>query len=170
MTPRNRLQGTRADGQLLPAFWQAAVAARSSGGHEEIFGDARSVFTETTLLRLQDHCTDQALSVPILFTERLSNRVLSVCIGFRDGTQVVAVNARFKSDPELIAHMLVEEFVHAQQRLDGVDFDEQRRKYSYEDRPYEQEAKQIATDTLGYSPEGYDVILSRDEPSDVLDG
>ena len=126
------------------------------------------VFTAPLIASLKLYCSDQALSIPILFTERLSNRALAVCIGYRDGSQVIAVNSRFMADPELIAHTLVEEYVHAQQRLDGIDFEEQRAHYSYSDRPYEQQAKQVATDILGYAPYDNKTILLREEPPDII--
>lgn len=138
------------------------------GGDESTVGDAQSVFTASVIASLHTHCSDQALSIPILFTERLSNRTLAVCIGYRDGAQVTAVNARFRADPESIAHTLVEEYVHAQQRLEGVDFEEQRAHYSYSDRPYEQQAKQVATDILGYAPYDHSTILLREEPPDII--
>ena len=78
------------------------------------------------------------------------------------------MNARFRADPELIAHTLVEEYVHAQQRLDGVDFDVQRVRYSYSDRPYELQAKQVATDLLGYTPSDHTTILLREEPTNII--
>jgi hypothetical protein len=86
-----------------------------------------------------------------------------------DGSRIIAVNVRFKVDPELLAHALVEEFAHAQQVLDGVDFEAQRRQFpDYATRPYEQEAKRVASEILGYTPEGYAVQLLRDEPAGVL--
>lgn len=81
---------------------------------------------------------------------------------------MVVINARCKADPEVLAHTLVEEFVHAQQRLNGVDFEAQRRQYAYRERPYEQEAKRIATETLGYEPDEFDTHLVREEPTGVL--
>lgn len=142
--------------------------ARLLGADETVFGDARAIFTSSLLARLTTHCSKEALSIPLVFSERLSNRSLAVCIGFRDGAQLVAVNARFMADPELIAHTLVEEYVHAQQRLDGVDMEEQRARYAYADRPYELQAKQIATEILGYAPFGYTAILLREEPPDII--
>ena len=54
----------------------------------------------------------------------------------------IAINARFKADPEMLTHTIVEEYAHAQQVLDGVDFEAQRRRFpNYADRPYEIEAK-----------------------------
>lgn len=138
------------------------------GGTEEIVGNAAAVFTEAILVKLRMLLRREALDVPVLFTERLSNSVLAVCLGFRDNSQLIAVNARCKADPELIAHTMIEEFVHAQQRLDKVNFEEQRRLFAYHERPYEQEAKRIATATLGYEPTAYDVDLQREEPTGIL--
>jgi hypothetical protein len=133
--PRDILTGTRADGQLLPRFWTEYVSARFRGGAEEIVGDATAIFTVPILQQLQYHLSPGALAVPFLVTEQLRNRVIAVSIGYRDNTQIVAVNARFKIDPEVMAHTLVEEYVHAQQRIEGTDFDAQRLQYEYHDRP-----------------------------------
>jgi hypothetical protein len=62
-----------------------------------------------------------------------------------------------------MAHALVEEFVHVQQQIDGTDFDGQRRQFAYDDRPYEIDAKRIATEVLGYVPDAYETVLLRDE-------
>ena len=67
-----------------------------------------------------------------------------------------------------MAHTLVEEFVHVQQIRDGVDFEALRLRFAYHERPYEQEAKRIATDVLGYEPDAYEVYLLREEPDDLL--
>lgn len=132
-------------------------------------GDAESVFEEPVLRSLRRYVGEAALSTPVLITERISNRILAGCINLTDGSSVIAVNARLKFDPELMAHALIEELVHAQQQLDGVDFEEQRRRFPYEERPYEIQAKQLATEVLGYEPEPCDVQLLRDEPPDLLD-
>ena len=82
--------------------------------------------------------------------------------------RLVAVNARFKIDPDVLTHTLLEEFAHTQQVLDGLDFEAQQRAFAYAERPYEQTAKQLATDILGYDPTDYDVFLLRDAPSGPL--
>ncbi len=109
-----------------------------------------------------------ALKTPVLFSERLSNRLLATSLGFRDGSQLIAINSRFKVDPELMAHTLVEEFVHSQQRLDGVDFVTQQQQFSYAERPYEVEAKRIATDVLNYEPGDYEIYLVREQPAELI--
>ena len=167
--PRNLLAGTRAEAQLLGSFWSEYISARVRGGTEETIGDARAVFTVTILQRLQHHLSPEALAVPIVFTEQLQTRVLAVSIGYRDNTQIVAVNSRFNIDPEVMAHTLVEEYVHCQQRIDGTDFDAQRRRYEYHERPYEREAKGLATKVLGYDAPEYDAILIRDEQENPLE-
>ena len=52
----------------------------------------------------------EALQAAVEFSEHLSNRLLAANIGTEDGSQRVVVNARFKIDPEILAHSLVEEF------------------------------------------------------------
>jgi hypothetical protein len=121
------------------------------------------------LAKLRVPLSELALSTPVFFTERLSNRVLACCISLRSGSDVIAIKARFKADPEVIAHTLVEEFAHVQQIIDGVDFETQRHQFAYHERPYEREAKRIATDMLGYDPgDEYDVVLLREELDDVI--
>jgi len=166
--PRNTLTRTRADRQLLPSFWTEYISARTRGATEEVIGDAKAIFTAPVLQELQRHLSMEALATPFLFTEQLRNRVVAVSIGYRDNTQIVAVNARFKFDPEVMAHTLIEEYAHAQQRINGTDFDAQRRLYQYDDRPYELEAKRLATTVLGYEAPDYDARLIRDEHEDAL--
>lgn len=166
--PRNVLAGTRAEGQLLPKFWTEYVSARTRGATEEVVGNAGAIFTDSILQQLQNHLSPKALAVSFLFTEQLTNRVVAVSIGYRDNTQIVAINARFKFDPEVIAHTLVEEYVHVQQRINGTDFDAQRRRYRYDERPYERAAKEMATKIVGYDAPDYDARLIRDEPDNPL--
>jgi hypothetical protein len=149
-------------------FWAEYVNNYLRGGNEIVIGDASAVFAEGVHSKLSDALSMAALATPVLFTERLSNRLLATCLGFRDGAQLIAINARFKVDPELMAHALVEEFVHAQQRLDGIDFVAQQQQYSYAERPFEQEAKRFATNLLGYDPDAYDVLLLREQPEIVI--
>ena len=126
------------------------------------------VLATALLPSLRRYLRDEALATPVLFTDYLSNRVLSVHLTLRDGSTFIAVNVRFKIDPETLAHTLVEEFVHAQQVLAGVDFAAERQQYpDYASRPYEQEAKRIAGEILGYIPEEYTVYLLREEPAGV---
>lgn len=152
----------------MRTFWAEYVSIYLRGGNEEVIGDARSVFTDDILDRLQTALSPESLTVPVMFTEQLSNHILATCICFRDKTQIIAINARFKVDPEILAHTLVEEFAHVQQMLDGVDFETQRRQFTYQERPYEQEAKRIATEILGYEPDVYENYLLRDEPEDAI--
>lgn len=105
---------------------------------------------------------------PVFFTEKLSNRVLAGCLRLQNGSHIIAINARFKADPEVLAHTLMEEFAHVQQIIEGIDFATQRRQLAYHERPYEQEAKRIAVEILGYEPDEYDAYLLREEPSGSL--
>ena len=139
-----------------------------TGGKEESIGYATAVFTIDMLAGLRLLLTPQALATPVVFTERFTDVVFAACLGLQSGEQLIAVNARFKADREMVAHTLVEEFAHAQQRLDGVDFEAQRRQFAYRDRPYEQEAKRIATQTLGYEPGDYEIYRLRLEPWGIL--
>jgi hypothetical protein len=110
----------------------------------------------------------EVLMTPVFFTERLSNRILAVCIRLQSGANTIGINARFKVDPEVMAHTLVEEFAHVQQIADGLDVEAQQRHFAYHERPYEREAKAISTEILGYEPDLYEALLIRDEPHDIL--
>jgi hypothetical protein len=127
------------------------------------------VFEEIITQSMRAYIGNEALWTPVLFTEKLSNRVVAACINLNDNSSVIAINARLKCDPELLAHTLIEEFVHAQQQIEGIDFEEQRRQFAYEDRPYERRAKHVATEVLGYLPDSCDVYLLRDESEEELD-
>ena len=154
---------------MLPSFFGAYIRARLLNGEDKEHGDASTVFAAALLPSLRRFLRDKALATPVLFTDNVSNRVLAVHLTLRDGSTFVAVNVRFKIDPETLAHTLVEEFVHAQQVLDGVDFAAQRQQFpEYASRPYEQEAKRIASEILGYLPEEYTVYLLREEPAGAL--
>jgi hypothetical protein len=169
LKPRNILFGTRAEGQLLRMFWARYLQARHLTSDEKPFGSADAIFEEPVLTTMRQQLSGEALSTPVLFTEKLSNRVLAGCLIRPGDTCLIAINSRFRIDPEIMAHTLVEEFAHVQQRLDGMDFEIQRRQFSYQERPCEQEAKRIATQILGYEPEEYETNLLRDEPDDVWD-
>ena len=81
----------------------------------------------------------------------------------------IAQSVRFLIDPEMLAYILIEEFVHAQQTLDRVDFNAQRKQFpDYQNRPYEQEAKRIATEILGYEPEPTVPRILRPQPKGLL--
>ena len=168
MPPRSTPRQTRAEGQFAQGFWGAYVNAYYLGSREEPIGDAYSVFSEAICAALQSRLNSEILSIPVLFTEKLSNRVLAGNFRLRDGSQRVVINARFKIDPEILAHTTVEEFVHAWQRLNNVDFATQRSQFAYKERPYEMEAKRIATEILGYDPGDYEIYIRRDEPDGVL--
>ena len=50
-----------------------------------------------------------------------------------------------------------------------LDFDEQKLQFpNYDTRPYEIAAKTLATEIMGYEPEHRDVILVREERTDIL--
>jgi hypothetical protein len=143
------------------------IQQRLRSADEQPFGDAGSIFTESMLTILQQHFRSEVLQTKAFFTERLSNRVLAACL-VRGGSCIIAINTRFKVDPEILAHTLLEEFAHVEQVFAGVDFETQRRMLAYQNRPYEQEAKRIATAILGYDPDDYDVYLIREEPIGFL--
>jgi hypothetical protein len=167
--PRNTLEKTRAAGQLRRDFFKEYLYARTLDGADREIENAFTVFEGETLAMLRQRLSPSALATPLVLTEKLSNRVLAIHARHDDGTRTIAVNVRFKVDPEMLAHTLVEEFVHAQQVLNGVDFAAQRQQFpDYASRPYEQEAKRIAGEILGYIPEDYTVYLLREEPAGVL--
>ena len=169
MKPRNTLEATRAAGQLQRGFFKEYLSARTLDGADRQVENASAIFEDQTLHLLERRLSIRALATPLVFTDYLSNRVLAIHAHMQDGTQTIAVNVRFKIDPEMLAHALVEEYAHAQQVLDGIDFATQKQQFpDYTARPYEQEAKQIATEILGYTPENYTAYLLRDEPPDNL--
>ena len=168
MIPRATLKGTRAAGQLSSEFWGKYVRAYWLGGDDKPIGGARAVFTESACAILQSRLGFEALMTPVLFSENLSNRVLASNISLQNGSQCIVINSRFKVDPEILAHTILEEFVHAWQRIEKVDFAAQRSQFAYDDRPYEIEAKRIATEILGYEPDAYENFIRREEPDGVL--
>jgi hypothetical protein len=103
-----------------------------------------------------------------MFAERLSNRLLAACIRLRSGARLIAINARFSVDPEVLTHTLIEKYIHAQQMENGVDFVGQRHRYSYAERPYEIQAKALGDELLGFAPDAFDTLLLRDEPATLL--
>jgi hypothetical protein len=153
---------------LLRTFWLRYLRARVQSGDDTPFGDAAAIFEPPILRILQARLSPQVLTTQVFFTDRLSDRVLAGCLRLTDGSTVIALNVRAVVSAEVIAHTLVEEFVHAQQMLDGVDFDEQRKAFSYAERPYELEAKRIATEVLGYDATDFQAMLLRDEPEGPL--
>ena len=168
MPPRYTPRRTRAEGQFAEGFWGAYVNAYYFGGNEEPIGNANAVFSPGACAALENRLGPETLAVPVLFSDRLSNRSLANNIAFKNGSQCIVINARFRTDPEILAHSLVEEFAHAWQRLNNVDFDAQSSQFAYADRPYEIEAKRIATEILGYEPGDYDTYIQREEPEGVL--
>lgn len=168
LKPRKILLGTQADGQLLRSFWALYVQTRLLGADDVPFGTATEVFEQPTLATMRRHFEETALSTPVFFTERLSNRILAVCIRLQSGATTIGINARFQVDPEVMAHTLVEEFAHAQQLADGIDVEQQKRLFAYHERSYERDAKVLATEIIGYEPEPFEAVLIRDEPPDIL--
>jgi Zn-dependent peptidase ImmA (M78 family) len=152
----------------LRSFWARYVQARLLGADDIPFGAAPEIFEEPILGRMRQRFQEEALQTPVFFTERLSNRILAVCIRLQSGTNIIGINARLRVDPELMAHALIEEFAHAQQLVDGVDIEVQQHQFEYHERSYEREAKAIATEILGYEPEPYEALLIRDEGEDIL--
>ena len=168
LTPRNTLEGTRAEALLRRDFYGAYLQARYMGGEDAELPNAAAVFTSEGIQQLLQHITEAALQAPLVLTERLSNRVLAVHLVQNLVERFVVVNARIKVDPDVLAHTLIEEYVHSQQVLDKVDFERQKQQFAYHERPYEQDAKRIATEILGYSPEDYKTFLMRREPDCIL--
>lgn len=160
--PRNTLTGTRAEHLLQREFFALYLRARVLNENDRTVADARQVFHPDAIALLREQWSAEALGTPIVLTDRLSNRVLAVHLTHVDGTRIIAVNVRFKVDPDVLTHTLLEEFAHTQQVIDGLDFDTQRREFVYSDRPYELAAKQLATDILGYSPDDYAAALLHD--------
>ena len=140
----------------------------SLGGDDEPFGDAETVFQESFLTRLLPWLGADTLQAQVFFTDRLSDRTLAGCLVLRRGGCVIAINSRFRVDPEMMMHTLVEEFTHVKQINAGVDFEGQKRQFTYQNRPYEIEAKQTASQALGYEPADCDVLLVRDAPPGPL--
>ena len=167
-TPRNTLQGTHAEHFLQREFFVLYLHARILDRDDRTVADAMQVFHPDALVLLQQRLSAEALRTAIVLTDRLSNRVLAVHLTRVNGTRLIAINTRFQVDPDLLAHTLLEEFAHTQQVLDGVDFAAQRQAFAYAERPYEQAAKQLATDLMGYDPGNYEVFLLRDEPPGPL--
>jgi hypothetical protein len=64
---------------LLRSFWAEYVNNYLRGGDEVVIGDARVVFTETVLQNLSVTLSSEALATPVLFSERLGNRLLATC-------------------------------------------------------------------------------------------
>lgn len=169
MKPRNTLFETRAHGQIRREFFSRYIRAYAVGGGDDEIGDSTAIFEPAFLQILRTQLSEHALETEVVLTDLLTNRRFAVMITMKNEQRVIAVNARFKADPEMLAHALVEEYAHAQQVLDRVDFEEQRRQYpDYNDRPYEQQAKQLATDLLGYPLDDYDVYIRRNEPDGTL--
>jgi hypothetical protein len=167
LPPRNTLTGTHAEYLLRRDFYRVYLQARYSAGEDRELPDAASVFTPEGLHLLREHITEEALKAPVVLTERLSNRVLAVHLVQNAVERFVVLNMRFKVDPDVLVHALVEEYVHSQQVLDKIDFEQQREQFAYAERPYELEAKRIATAILGYDPDTYETYLMREEHSDV---
>ena len=168
MKPRKTLRETRAQGQLQRDFFKEYLHAHLLGGNDRKIADAFAIFEGETLAKLRQRLSPEALATPLRFTDRLTNRRLAAHLTYQDGTRFIVFNARYRADPEQIAHTLIEEYVHAQQTLDGVDTTAQKRQYVYGERPYEQEAKQIATEILGYDAEEHVPNLRREEPEGEL--
>ena len=118
--PRNTLSGTRAEDLLRRDFYRVYLQARSIAGEDRELPDAASVFAVEGMRQLREHITEEALKAPVVLTERLSNRVLAVHLVQNAVERFVVLNVRFKVDPDVLAHALVEEYVHSQQVLDNL--------------------------------------------------
>ena len=131
LTPRNTLVGTRAEFFLRRDFFTLYLYARILDGDDRTVANASLIFNPEALSLLRDRLSNEALATEIVLTDRLSNRVLAVHLMTRSGVRLIAVNARFKVDPDILTYALLEEFVHAQQIIDGVDFETQRQNFAY---------------------------------------
>ena len=167
LPPRNTLHQTRAEFLLRRDFYRVYLQARFAAGKDQELPDAASVFTKEGIQQLREHITEEALRAPVVFTERLSNRVLAVHLVQNVVERFIVLNMRFKVDPDVLVHALIEEYVHSQQVLDGIDFAQHKAQFAYAERPYELEAKRIATAILGYDPDNYETYLVREEYSDI---
>ena len=171
MRPRSDLESTRAFGQMRKSFftlWLNAHLQNSYKQDEWELGVAEDVFEGETLVKLKSKVSNKALQTPLVGTDRWSNRSGVACLQLASGvesrTSIIVINTRFRFDAEYLAHALIEEIAHTQQRIDGVDFEAQQVRFVYEERPYEQEAKQMATDILGYDATEHEPTCVREEP------
>jgi hypothetical protein len=128
------------------------------------------MFMGETLSRLETCVSEQALDTPVQLTEYLSDQTFAAHAETTNPhiPRVILVNTRWRLDPEEFLHAMIEETVHAQQALDGVDTAAQKAAYPYQERPYEKEAKQRASDILGYTPEIHSASRIRPEPEGFL--
>ena len=168
LPPRNTLTNTRAEVLLQRDFFTKYVQSVFLDGEDKSVPGASAVFTEQGMQLLRSRLNEKALSTLLTLTERLSNRVLAICIAKGNKADFIAVSSRFRADPDVLTHTLIEEYVHAHQIVSGVDVASQQREFGYHERPYEQEAKQIATEILGYDPAAYETFMRRDEPEGSL--
>ena len=168
LPPRNTLDGTRAEYLLRRDFYGKYLQARYVVGENQVLPDAAAVFTSKGIQHLRQHLTEEALQAPVVLTERLSNRVLAAHLVQNFVERFIVVNMRFKVDPDVLAHTLIEEYVHSQQVLNKVNFEHQKQQFAYQERPYEVEAKRIASEILGYDTNTYDTYQIREEPSQIL--
>lgn len=167
-TPRSILHGTRAETLLRRDFYGMYLQARYIPVGDIELKNALEVFTEQGIQHLQQYITETALQASVVLTERLSNRVLAAHLVQNGVERFVVVNTRFRVDPDVLTHALIEEYIHSQLILDGLDVEAQKRQFAYHERAYEQDAKRIATEILGYSPDNYETYLIRDEPVGIL--
>lgn len=169
LKPRNTLVETRASVQLRRDFFAKYVLAYLQGGEDNVIGDAANVFEEPFFLTLQAHFDIETLGTKVVLTDKLSNRVLGTFLQMGERESAITINARFKMDPELLLHTILEEYVHAQQAINKLDFAEQRHLFpNYNERPNEIEAKRIAEQLAGYAFDDYDTYLRRPEPDGLL--
>lgn len=162
--PRQTLAGTRTEFFLRRDFFTLYLQARLMNGEDRTVAVASFVFTPEALSLLRSRLSEEALATEVTLTDRMSNRVLAVHLTTKSGVRVIAVNARFRVDPDVLTLALLEEFAHAQQVIDGVDFETQRQEFPYAERPYEQEAKQFAMELLDADTAEYAVYIVREEP------
>ena len=77
-TPRNTLQGTRAETLLRRDFYGVFLQARYVPFEDIELPNAAAVFTAQGMEQLRQHLTETALQASVVLIERLSNRVFAV--------------------------------------------------------------------------------------------
>jgi hypothetical protein len=170
LTPHDTLEASRAFSVMRKSFFLDYLRGTLYGGDEQEIGTAADIFEGDAWQRALEETSREALGTPVLLTDRMSDRTLAGYVTTSNPTipRAILINTRFKVDPEVLAHALAEEVVHAQQDIDGVDFVGQKAAYAYADRPYEQDAKARATRIVGYEPENYADYKRREVPGGML--
>ena len=83
LRPRKVLEETRAQGQLRGSFFKQYMSARMLNGSDRTATSVAEVFELPLIERLRSHLSNEALRTPVILTDHLSNRVLSVLLLWR---------------------------------------------------------------------------------------